>query len=167
MKIHIFIGLFLSSDKQERWVKMVSWTAILAGEMAFISSSYYIENMNGDSQSQTDTWTGYNHTDFLYTLHALGVGLGIALTLAALLTWNRKDHHKEARAVRTLGWVMVGAVLAGALGVTIYMSLELCFEQGGRWAISFLPLLLGEVAINQTVVALVQAIIQEWLNRDS
>jgi biotin transporter BioY len=49
--------------------------------------------------------------------------------------------------------VVVSAAVAGA----IYTDLNLCYESGGRWAVSFIPTLGGEVLVCQTLVALARA----------
>jgi hypothetical protein len=136
-------------------MKTASWTAVLAAEMAFIGARYEGEDDSGDSHSQGNIWSGYEDTDFLYSLSALGVGLGVALVLSALFTVTGRAR----KAATAVGCAAVGVVLTVSLGGTIYMDLDLCFEQGGRWAISFLPLVLGEAMICQTIVALARAII--------
>jgi hypothetical protein len=154
LETHCFTGLFLHSDELKRWMKTASWTAVLAAEMAFIGARYEGEDDSEDSHSQGNIWTGYEDTDFLYSLSALGVGLGVALVLSALFT----AAGRAGKVMTAVGCLFVGIVLAISLGGTIYMDLDLCFEQGGRWAISCLPLVLGEVVICQTLVALARAI---------
>jgi hypothetical protein len=45
-----------------------------------------------------------------------------------------------------------------ALAGTIYQSSVICAEAGGRWGISFLPLLGGEGLIVQSILATIRAV---------
>jgi len=72
---------------------------------------------------KTDFYLVRSRLDVLSTLTALG--LGLALVCAALFALAGKT---QSVVVAIVGWVIVEIVTAGALGVTIYLDLELLFE---------------------------------------
>ena len=137
-------------------MKAASWTAELTAEMAFIGTRYTDDD---EDRSEQSLWTGYDERDFVYSLSALGVGLGVGVALTAVFTVASKKDGDLALVMKVLGWIIVAVVLAVAISGTIYMDLDLCSEQEGRWAMSFLVILLGDVVICQTCVVLAQALV--------
>jgi hypothetical protein len=157
LESHCLIGLFVHSSELKRWTKTAVWSAVLAGEMAFIGARYKREEHEGGNSSQADIWAEYNSSDFLHCLSALGIGLGLAIVLFGFFTAAGKSNLAIKRPLTRTAAVAAAVVLCVSLGCTAYMSQDLCFEEGGKWAVSCLPLVLGELVICQPLVALLRA----------
>lgn len=148
---------------------MTIWATTIAGGMTFIGAQYEWQEGKGGSLSQDDIWTGYDYKDFLYSLSGLAVGFGVESVLMALVVISEKASLEWTIAGKaSLAWkkvliwlvcMLASVGLGVSLGGTIYMNTDLCYEEAGKWAISFLPLFLGELAICQPLVALARAIL--------
>jgi len=157
LESHSLIGLFIHSPELKRWAKSLCWTAVLACEMTFIGARYEWEEGEYGQGSQASVWTGYSGRDFTHCLSALGVGIGVSLVLISGFTVAGKASISVKRVLNRVTAVLAGAVLGVALAGTIYLAMGLCFEQAGRWTVSFLPLFLGEVMLCQPLVAFSRA----------
>jgi hypothetical protein len=157
MESYCLIGLFVHSSSLKRWAKMAIWATAITGGMAFIGARYEWQEGRGGSLSQEDIWTEYDYNDFLYSLSGLGVGLGVESVLMVLATIAGKASLACKKVLTLLFCILIGVGLGVALGGTIYMNIDLCYEEAGKWAIGFLPLFLGEVAICQPLVALARS----------
>jgi hypothetical protein len=154
---HCTVGLFMQSAGRHRWMKAAILTGTLAVEMAFIGIRYEWKNADGSDYSQEEIWTGYGSEDFMYCLSGLGVGLAVGGMLTALFTVVSKLKSVKRRIALAISISVVAVVVSAAVAGAIYTDLNLCYESGGRWAVSFIPTLGGEVLVCQTLVALARA----------
>jgi len=157
LESHCLLGLFIHSPALKRWAKSLWWTTVFACEMAFIGARYEWVEPEYGKDSQARVWTGYGSEDFTHCLSALGAGLGLSLVLMSGFTVAGKAGASMKRPLTQIAVILAGALLGLALGGTAYMAVGLCFEQAGRWTVSFLPLFIGEVVLCQPLAALARA----------
>ena len=156
-RAHGVLGLFVNEEKPRLWSKVLRLTTVLVADMCIIGA-FYDENDSENSQNTDEIWSNYSASDFSYAVISLVCGFCLSLLLSLLFSLpTRLPSHFESLAYSNTCALCIFLCFS-ALAGTIYQSSVLCSEAAGRWAISLLPVLAGEVLIVQSVLAVVRAV---------
>jgi biotin transporter BioY len=135
-------------------MKGLLMTTSLLTEMLVIGVLYESNTSETDNSAPlASAWYEYGWTDFSYVLAALTVGLGLSSILLTLICSGARNGKGLGSTLVRLGVVIAIGISALTVAGIVYLNYHLCAAAGGLWAISFLPMLLGEVFVCETVLS--------------